>query len=446
MIGRSSSISVKVSVLYVLLAIINIAFFTVMIFENQVDLIVDNTKLNAKELVSAMVSSLKKFSSELGPGGVFRAKTTEEKIREADKVIRPLVRDYCIFSESGRIILRSSAEVSMPDSYVQDGLKAITNRDFTGKEFYLTIREEAHEMYFYVPLHEFQLGDSILFIRYGLKDIGRRLRDLYVMIVVIVIVIAVFHFLFAILLFRIIIRPIQLLYRGSIEIADGNFDVRVQINRRDEIGALGRAFNAMAESIQEKIQKLSEQMKVIYISKEKIERMAITDELTGLYNRRQLFKQLEIEVKRSIRYNDPLGFIMIDVDYFKNVNDTYGHQAGDTVLKEIATSISKSCREVDFVARYGGEEFAVIASSADSKKSHLIAERIRSAVEKRRIRCSGGIEIAVTISLGLVSFGREELKRIEKLDLLVNAADEALYRAKESGRNRTEVFQDDRKD
>ncbi len=446
MIGRSSSISVKVSVLYVLLAIINISFFTVMIFENQVDLITDNTKLNAKELVSTMVSSLKKFSSEVGPKGVFKAKTIEDRIREADRVIRPLVKEYCIFSESGRIIHRSSPEISTPDSYVQDGLKAITNRDFTGKEFYLKIREEAHEMYFYVPLHEFLLGDSILFIRYGMKDIGNRLRELYTMIVVIVIVIAVFHFLFAILLFRIIIRPIQLLYRGSIEIADGNFDVRVQINRQDEIGALGRAFNAMAESIQEKIQKLSEQMKVIYLSKEKIERMAITDELTGLYNRRQLFKQLEMEVKRSIRYNIPLGFIMIDVDYFKKVNDTYGHQTGDMVLKEIATSISDSCREVDFVARYGGEEFAVVASSADTERLRLIAERIRKSVEKKKIRCPNGIEIAVTVSLGLVSFGKEELKKIEKLTLLVDSADEALYRAKENGRNRTEVFQNDEKD
>lgn len=439
---RINTIGVKVTMLYIVLAIVNISIFTILIFENQIDLIVDNTRLNAKELVTTIVSSLKKFSAEISTSSIFRAQSVKERIGEADSVIRPLVRDYLFFSESGKIILLSYPGLDVPDSYVEDGLKAIANKDFSGRDFYLKIMEDTRDLYFYLPLHEYQLGDTILFLRYHMKDIGERLSDLYTLITVIIIAISIFHALFAVILYRMIIRPIHILYQGSGQIAVGNFDVRVDIDHRDELGALGESFNIMAESVQEKVDTLEDQMKIISEAKEKIEQMAITDDLTGLYNRRYLFEQLEREIERSLRYGSPLGFIMVDADHFKSINDTYGHHIGDIVLKEIAALIRENCREIDTAARYGGEEFAVIALSADTETTFVMAERIRKSVEAKPIRCDD-VEINLTVSIGLISYRQEELEKMAHPDDMVNAADRALYRAKQNGRNRTEIYSDD---
>jgi diguanylate cyclase (GGDEF)-like protein len=280
-------------------------------------------------------------------------------------------------------------------------------------------------------------------MRYHMKDIGERLSDLYTLITVIIIAISIFHALFAIILYHMIIRPIHILYQGSGEIAVGNFDIRVDINHRDELGALGESFNIMAESVQDKIYTLEDQMKIISEAKEKIEEMAITDDLTGLNNRRYLFEQLEREIERSLRYGHPLGFIMVDADHFKNINDTHGHYIGDIVLKEIAALIKENCREIDTAARYGGEEFAIIALSADTETTFVMAERIRKSVEEKPIRCDD-VEINLTVSIGLISYRQEDLEKMAHIDEMVNAADKALYRAKQNGRNRTEIFSNDK--
>ncbi|MBF0633729.1 MAG: sensor domain-containing diguanylate cyclase, partial [Nitrospinae bacterium] len=170
---------------------------------------------------------------------------------------------------------------------------------------------------------------------------------------------------------------------------------------------------------------------------DKAETLAVTDELTKLYNHRYFLRTLEKEIKRAKRYGDELTLLMIDVDYFKNYNDTWGHLKGNLVLKTVADILSHSARESDIVARYGGEEFSVIISNAEEGQAAIVAERIRQEVYDHPFpgeeKQPGG---KLTISVGLATFpfdGNEPTHLIE-------CADKALYRSKALGRNIVTAF------
>lgn len=169
------------------------------------------------------------------------------------------------------------------------------------------------------------------------------------------------------------------------------------------------------------------------LSNLELERLAITDGLTGAFNHRYFRGRLDEEFDRAKRYTTPLSCIMLDIDYFKNINDAFGHGQGDIVLREITDVIKNNVRKTDMVARYGGEEFVIILPQTDREGSFVQAERIRNAV--KGYRCSGGDRcIMVTVSLGVSTFPSQDIK---KADDLVGMADNALYEAKNSGRNRT---------
>lgn len=157
---------------------------------------------------------------------------------------------------------------------------------------------------------------------------------------------------------------------------------------------------------------------------------ATCDPLTGLWNRRELMRKLEHEMARSGRYGHPLAVIMLDIDHFKRVNDTHGHQAGDQVLKELAGFIQATVRDSDLVARYGGEEILVLCPETDGGVAGQLAERIRRHVEEATIVTSSA-RIQVTVSLGVAAY-----PELPTGTDLIQAADAAMYRAKQSGRNR----------
>lgn len=165
-------------------------------------------------------------------------------------------------------------------------------------------------------------------------------------------------------------------------------------------------------------------------SKREIERLAVTDELTGLYNRRYFFKKLDEEFERTRRYGQTLSLIITDVDNFKSFNDSYGHQAGDDILREVAELIKKSCRESDTPARYGGEEFAIILPATTREGAAAMAEKLRKKVSEGRIN---GRNFTVTISIGISVLTPEDAY---SPTTLIYDADSALYRAKEQGKNR----------
>lgn len=167
---------------------------------------------------------------------------------------------------------------------------------------------------------------------------------------------------------------------------------------------------------------------------EKLARLSITDGLTQLYNHRHLQESLAREFEEARRYDRPLSFALIDLDYFKKVNDTFGHAAGDEVLKEVAARFSDSVRSSDLIARYGGEEFAVLMPQTPLEDAVQFAEKIRSVVEETPIRTEDTV-IPVTVSIGVAS---NSLTHFDSTLELVDSADKALYRAKESGRNQVQ--------
>jgi diguanylate cyclase (GGDEF)-like protein len=168
---------------------------------------------------------------------------------------------------------------------------------------------------------------------------------------------------------------------------------------------------------------------------ETIQRQAVTDELTGLFNHRRFQEVMTAEVERTRRFGQELGLIMLDIDNFKRVNDTYGHLQGDLVLREVARALRESSREIDEPARYGGEEMAVALPQTGLEGAYEFAERVRHRIERLQIDLlDGDGTLRVTASFGAASLPHSA--KIDK-DALVAAADAALYRAKRSGKNRT---------
>jgi diguanylate cyclase (GGDEF)-like protein len=160
--------------------------------------------------------------------------------------------------------------------------------------------------------------------------------------------------------------------------------------------------------------------------------MATHDSLTGLFNHRLLIELLDRELATARRKEQTVAFCMIDIDHFKNLNDTWGHQAGDQVLQEVSQLLSEGLRKSDPVGRYGGEEFGVVLGGCGPDKAQLLCERLRTSIESHDFRVKGQ-SVRVTVSLGL-SWAQVDTE-IGETDL-IQRADEALYRAKESGRNR----------
>lgn len=170
--------------------------------------------------------------------------------------------------------------------------------------------------------------------------------------------------------------------------------------------------------------------------KTRLERLAITDYLTGLYNIRYFYHRLEEEFSRARRYNFPLSCLMIDLDHFKDINDRYGHRAGDSVLREVARLMKTHTRKSDVLARYGGEEFIMLLPETHEKGAIAKAESLRSSIGKLRFKALKD-KRAVTVSIGVATYPDVI---VNDTDDLITYADNALYKAKTSGRNRVEVF------
>ncbi len=215
---------------------------------------------------------------------------------------------------------------------------------------------------------------------------------------------------------RIMSTSVDRLVQGANHFAEGNRSHRIHVELPPELNRVAQEFNHMIGRIHEAEEVLSE--------------MARRDELTGLANRRAFEATLPDMMGRAKRFEEQFTLLAIDIDHFKQVNDTHGHAAGDEVLRAVARTMMDTMRDGDRVFRVGGEEFAVLLPRTDGAPARLAAERIRQAVEMAPVSLKS-TEIAVTVSIGMAS----TLDFPEKSDLL-EAADAALYRAKHEGRNR----------
>jgi diguanylate cyclase (GGDEF)-like protein len=247
--------------------------------------------------------------------------------------------------------------------------------------------------------------------------------------------------LFSVLAYKIaqaIMQPIDALSRGARRIAEGHVDYEIPMpaNNEDELGLLTQAFNGMMRKLRssqnEIVQdhmRLAEKNEELQRANEILAQLSITDGLTKLHNHRYFQDHLTREIKRVSRTEAPLALILLDIDDFKLLNDTYGHAAGDEVLVILAGIMNDSARESDLIARYGGEEFVILMPNTDLAGAVHLAEKIRMAVESTRLIIGDTMKpVNTTISLGVAVFtgSRREF---------FTEADKALYQAKAAGKN-----------
>ena len=167
-----------------------------------------------------------------------------------------------------------------------------------------------------------------------------------------------------------------------------------------------------------------------------LEQLSITDTLTGLYNRRYFYEHINMHTAHVKRHPGAFGCLMIDIDHFKSINDTYGHDVGDKILKSVSGIMTKEMRSGEVLARFGGEEFIVCLCEVNEKEAVVAAERMRKAVEDANL-AEDDNPVKITISIGVVIYPQQGL---ENSDNVIKAADEALYHAKETGRNKVVIY------
>ena len=224
-----------------------------------------------------------------------------------------------------------------------------------------------------------------------------------------------------------IVRPLDRLTKGAAKVASGHLDVDLPVHSGGEVGYLTQMFNTMVVRLREGREALDAANETLRRKNEELERLSVTDGLTGLSNRRRLMETLTDETRRSQRLKHTFAVLMVDVDHFKKYNDSFGHQAGDAVLTRVATLLREATREVDFVSRYGGEEFLILLPETGMAEAQDIAERIRT-----RIAAEVFHGRHMTVSIGVAEFPLHG----GTADQVVGAADEALYEAKREGRDK----------
>ncbi len=220
------------------------------------------------------------------------------------------------------------------------------------------------------------------------------------------------------LLARSILSPVQELKRAAERLAERDLSHRVQLQSGDELSMLAGTFNSMAAKLER--------------SQAALQEMATRDSLTKVYNRREFYRRVKEEVSRAQRYGHMLSVMILDIDNFKDINDSYGHVSGDNTLKIVASLLEREVRPVDLVARYGGDEFGLLLPETPKASAHTLAERICKAIADHPAAAGQGKEVVATVSIGVATFPQDG----ESEDSLILAADNLLYTAKRAGRNR----------
>ncbi|MBI5406585.1 MAG: diguanylate cyclase [Nitrospirae bacterium] len=249
----------------------------------------------------------------------------------------------------------------------------------------------------------------ILFSEYKSEEIFAPLNRLNKRLSVLAVGIFFLSLILSYLISKTISRPIERLKIAAHDIGDGKLETKIDVHTKDEIGELASVLGRMTDELKH---------------------LATTDHLTQTYNRVKFEEMISMEMDRARRYHRFLSVSVFDIDYFKKVNDTYGHSAGDHVLKTMADIVKKNIRKSTYLFRWGGEEFVIIIPEADVNGAGMLAERIRKTIEDYKFEGVG----RVTVSFGITQFKDEDT-----VDSLLKRADAAVYLSKTNGRNRIEI-------
>jgi len=255
------------------------------------------------------------------------------------------------------------------------------------------------------------------------ERIAARRSEMYIAISVVLGVLILVVYLFSGFFYS-VTESIQTINASSRQLALGNLDSQIKLKSRDEMTKIADSFNDMVDRLKYMRDAMMKQ-------NHKLQELSIRDGMTGLFNHRHLIEIGQNCVAEALRYHRPLSCMMIDIDYFKAVNDNYGHPFGDFVLTGVAKLLQSKLRKVDIVSRYGGEEFVVIMPTTDIVNAEIAADKIREAIEVFNFR-QNGVEHKITVSVGVAEHQQHELK----IMTLLARADKALYQSKASGRNK----------
>jgi len=436
------SLKFKVVFSYFMLNVISISVFSWVISINQLELISDNSRFQAKELISSVVSSLHKMPLANSEGTI-SAQDHQIAVESVVAMLSRVMPNYVLFDEH-YTLKTSDANQFLPASYREQANRANALEKNSGVEYHLNLSEDRKTIEVYIPLGPIGLPGITAFSRISLESIGSRYSDLYKEIGLTVLGMTLLHVLFGWLLFRLIVSPILQLQVGAQRVAHGDYAVKIPVARDDEIGILASSFNYMTENLRDAFLRVNLQMDQLKQAHGRIEQMAITDELTGLYNRRHFFDFIQRHISQSIRHGSPLGLIILDIDHFKKVNDTYGHIIGDRILRETGHLLAQMVRKSDVVARYGGEEIILLFPETSLENTIMAAEKIRATICGQRFELPDGVTITISASFGVVEL-QNYLVNVSKdtkelHTAFIDSADHALYRAKHEGRNRVAVF------
>ena len=196
---------------------------------------------------------------------------------------------------------------------------------------------------------------------------------------------------------------------------------------------------ARYEELEQRMLSLQRENLDLVVKNRMLSEVSSRDALTGLYNRWFVIEKIDSEMNRALRHGSPMSLLMLDIDHFKRVNDTWGHGAGDQVLQAIGKLLRDSCRVYDVPGRYGGEEFCIVLPETKPGNTGVVAERIRSRLETTSLPY-GDMSITVTASIGIAGIDVPETNELLSPAALIDRADQALYSAKNRGRNRVELW------
>lgn len=206
----------------------------------------------------------------------------------------------------------------------------------------------------------------------------------------------------------------------------------------DLIGA-AHEHDARVQALEERVTALQLENLDLVAKNRFLSEISARDSLTGLYNRWYVMEKIDSEMNRALRHGSPMSVLMIDLDHFKEINDSFGHPAGDEVLKSVGQVLRESCRVYDVPGRYGGEEFCIVLPETRVNNTTTVAERIRRRLETTHLPV-GGASVTVTASIGIAGTDSATSDGILSASALVERADRALYSAKHHGRNRVEMW------
>jgi diguanylate cyclase (GGDEF)-like protein len=270
-----------------------------------------------------------------------------------------------------------------------------------------------------------------------LSVIERRGKQRFAAVAPMIVLVTLFTLLASFYLIRFVVRPLNELLQKTRLISAGDFSVEVQARGSDEVSQLARTFNSMARTIRlhtdELEARVAQRTSELETAYEEIKLLSITDALTGCFNRHYMNEQLAGEIERCKRYGRALSILMCDVDHFKKVNDTWGHPAGDAVLRLVGATLRENLRHgSDWVARFGGEEFLIVFPETTLEAASILAEKFRKRIEDLIIDFDQRT-LHVTASFGVATLLPGDGD--EKQEVLFARADAMLYQAKQRGRN-----------